>query len=125
MNWEGFISLLGYNDRWKKCRRLIHPWMQKTATEVFHHSQQHQARILLQRLSQMTADVCFSEELSNEFHGSVSDLIEHIWLKRVSLRMFAATLADSIYGYDVQSLDDTFVTQLRVSQPLSGTRLCS
>jgi cytochrome P450 len=75
MNWGGFITLLGYNDRWRKYRRLIHPWLQKTATEVFHPAQEHHARILLQRLSQLPAD-SDSEELSSEFYGSVSNLIQ-------------------------------------------------
>ncbi|CAE6366908.1 unnamed protein product [Rhizoctonia solani] len=64
--WPEFIGALGYNDRWKKNRRLIHPWLHKKASESFHGSQQEQASLLLQRLLRSGGNVD-SEWLYGEF----------------------------------------------------------
>ncbi|QRW02510.1 cytochrome P450 family protein [Ceratobasidium sp. AG-Ba] len=52
--WPGFITLLGYNDRWRKSRRLMHTYLHKKAAEDFHSAQQLQARLLLQRTAAAT-----------------------------------------------------------------------
>ncbi|CAE6495241.1 unnamed protein product [Rhizoctonia solani] len=64
--WPEFIGALPYNERWKKTRRLIHPWLHKKASESFHRSQQEQAKLLLRRLLRSTGDV-ESEWIYGEF----------------------------------------------------------
>ncbi|KAG8736382.1 hypothetical protein FRC10_009385 [Ceratobasidium sp. 414] len=91
VNWSKFISVLGYNERWKKSLRLMHPWLHKKAIENFYPSQQLQARLLLQRLEQVSSHLSTSEELEGELYQTV-----------------ATTLAHSIYGYRVQSSNDPF-----------------
>jgi hypothetical protein len=60
------MSILGYNDRWRKSRRLMHPWLNKQAAESFHDSQQLEARLLLQRLLQSANSLDHSEKLYSE-----------------------------------------------------------
>ncbi|QRV85542.1 cytochrome P450 family protein [Ceratobasidium sp. AG-Ba] len=96
MNWANFASLVGYNDRWKKSRRLMHPWFHKGAVEDFYQSQQNEARLLLQRLLKSADPVRNSEDLLDEFYIA-----------------FSSTLTTSIYGHKVQSLDDEFVTGIK------------
>ncbi|QRV73542.1 cytochrome P450 family protein [Ceratobasidium sp. AG-Ba] len=91
--WPGFITLLGYNDRWRKSRRLMHTYLHKKAAEDFHSAQQLQARLLLQRLLQKTNALITSEDLD--------------------LETAAATLVHSVYGYNLQSSDDPFVLGLK------------
>ncbi|KAJ1300066.1 hypothetical protein OPQ81_002548 [Rhizoctonia solani] len=91
--WPEFIGVLPYNDRWKKTRRLIHPWLHKKASESFHDSQQEQARRLLHRLLQLTENVD-SESLYGEFFLTL-----------------AGTLMRSIYGYKLENIDDPFLVE--------------
>ncbi|CUA72652.1 O-methylsterigmatocystin oxidoreductase [Rhizoctonia solani] len=91
--WPEFIGALPYNERWKKTRRLIHPWLHKKASESFHDSQQEQSRLLLQRLSRSCGNVD-SEWLYGEFFLTL-----------------ASTLMRSIYGYKLENMDDPFVTE--------------
>ncbi|CAE6385722.1 unnamed protein product [Rhizoctonia solani] len=106
--WPEFIGALRYNDRWKKTRRLIHPWLHKKASESFHNSQQEQARLLLQRLSRSCGKID-SEWLYGEFFFAL-----------------AGTLMHSIYGYKLESMQDPFVTEAhkavdRISQAAMPT----
>ncbi|CAE6466013.1 unnamed protein product [Rhizoctonia solani] len=81
------IDALGYGDRWRKCRRLIHPWLTKKACRSFHNSQKQDARLLLQRLA-------LFERTSSEI---------------IYTEVFAAlsgTLFQSIYGYRISGRDD-------------------
>ncbi|KAG8737854.1 hypothetical protein FRC10_007586 [Ceratobasidium sp. 414] len=96
LNLGKLVSLLGYNDRWKKSRRLLHPWINKKGTENFYPSLDLQARLLLQRLLPLSGDVITSGELESEFYRTLS-----------------ATLADSVYGYKLRSSDDSFVLSLK------------
>ncbi|KAG8795750.1 hypothetical protein FRC12_010191 [Ceratobasidium sp. 428] len=96
VNHGKLVTLLGYNDRWKKSRRLLHPWIDKKGTESFYPSLQLQARLLLQRLMHLSEKVIESEEMEAEFHRTLS-----------------ATLADSVYGYKLRSSDDPFVLGLK------------
>ncbi|KAG9079737.1 hypothetical protein FRC06_007521 [Ceratobasidium sp. 370] len=96
VNLGKLVTLLGYNDRWKKSRRLLHPWINKKGTESFYPSLELQARLLLQRLLKLSDRVIASAELESEFY-----------------RTLAATLSDSVYGYKLQSSDDPFVLSLK------------
>ncbi|KAJ1310605.1 hypothetical protein OPQ81_009136 [Rhizoctonia solani] len=82
-----FTSIARYDDYWRKSRRVIHPWLHKQAIESFNHSQQHQTRLLLQRL--LLWDEISSEILYHEAFTALS-----------------GTLLRSIYGYQIHSADD-------------------
>ncbi|KAB5588560.1 O-methylsterigmatocystin oxidoreductase [Ceratobasidium theobromae] len=94
--WPQLISLLGYNDRWRKNRRLIHPWLHKKASEAFHSSQQQEAHLLLHRLSRLPNSLDTSEKLYGEF-----------------FRTLANTLMRSIYGYTLESLEDPLLVEIQ------------
>lgn len=98
LDWSGFVSLLGYNDRWRKIRRLIHPWLHRKAAESFHESQQREARQLLLRLARSTSSLDNSEKLYDEFFLTTAIILMH-----------------SIYGYHLQSLNDPLMQKLQVS----------
>ncbi|CAE7206215.1 unnamed protein product, partial [Rhizoctonia solani] len=95
VNSSEFISLLGYNDRWRKSRRLMHPWLHKQASQAFHESQQREARLLLQRLLSSASQLDSSEVLFQEF-----------------FRTLSSTLMHSIYGYHLQDLDDPLLKEV-------------
>lgn len=98
LDWSGFFILLGYNERWRTSRRLIHPWLHKKAAESFHESQQEEAGRLLDRLLQYEGTLDCSEKLFSEF-----------------LMSFSMTLMRSIYGYHVQGIDDPLLKKIQAS----------
>ncbi|QRV88351.1 cytochrome P450 family protein [Ceratobasidium sp. AG-Ba] len=98
MNWGNLIISLGYNDRWRKSRRMIHPLLNKKAVEEFYPAQQLQARLLLQRLLSTSDTLTESDEVDAELY-----------------RTFAAILTDSIYGYKINSTDDQFLRDFRTA----------
>lgn len=111
MNWPEFISVLGYNERWRKNRRLIHPWLHKKAAESFHRSQEHEARLLLQRLIDSSSNLDDSEKIYGEFFRLVfttSGLVN----TEMDTRTLAGTLMRSIYGYQVKGVDDPLVIEV-------------
>ncbi|CAE6533311.1 unnamed protein product [Rhizoctonia solani] len=87
MDWRNYVALLPYGNRWKEHRRMMHTWLQKGAAHSFQSSQQRQARLLLVRLL-----------------NSNSPLDDQLY------RTIAATLLRSVYGYELERLDDHFVT---------------
>ncbi|CAE7137864.1 unnamed protein product [Rhizoctonia solani] len=86
----GLVSIAGYNDRWRNSRRVMHPWLHKQAIQSFDHSQQNEARMLLQRL--IRDNPASSEVLFHEVFMALS-----------------GTLLRSIYGYQISSKDDPFL----------------
>ncbi|CAE6451763.1 unnamed protein product [Rhizoctonia solani] len=86
MDWSNYVALLPYGSRWKEHRRMMHTWLQKGATRSFQTSQQRQARLLLIRLLDSNST------LDDQFY-----------------RTIAATLLRSVYGYELERLDDHFV----------------
>jgi cytochrome P450 len=70
MNWGDALTMLRYDDRWRKSRRLIHPWLHKKAAEDYHPAQELEARLLLKRLWQ-AAKENGSEYLDAEFYRPV------------------------------------------------------
>ncbi|QRV99130.1 cytochrome P450 family protein [Ceratobasidium sp. AG-Ba] len=96
MNWGNVISLIGYNDTWRKYRRMMHLWMNKQAIPAFHESQQSQARLLLQRLLMKCESSRSSEELNMELYTTIS-----------------STLLQSIYGYSPQGWNDPYVVEMQ------------
>ncbi|KAG9125245.1 hypothetical protein FRC07_008408 [Ceratobasidium sp. 392] len=96
MNWGNFVGLVGYNDLWRKYRRMMHIWLNKQAVTEFRPSQQYQARLLLQRLLLKSDRLNASKELDLELYMTIS-----------------STLLASIYGYKLQSLDDSFLLGMK------------
>ncbi|CEL55993.1 O-methylsterigmatocystin oxidoreductase OS=Aspergillus flavus GN=ordA PE=3 SV=2 [Rhizoctonia solani AG-1 IB] len=80
-------SALPYNDYWRKSRRLMHRWLHRQAVKSFHESQQHEARLLIQRL------------LSRRHYSS-----EFVYLEIFTA--LSCTLLRSVYGYQIRSRDD-------------------
>ncbi|KAF8596887.1 cytochrome P450 [Ceratobasidium sp. AG-I] len=98
MDWGGFGSLVGYNDRWRKYRRLMNPWLHKKAPDNFRPSQTEEARFFLQRLLDKHEEYDSSEDLANQVYRTV-----------------AATVLRSVYGYQLKDLDDPFVVEARTA----------
>lgn len=74
MDWGGFGSLVGYNDRWRKYRRLMNPWLHKKATDNFRPSQTTEARLFLQRLLEKLEEYDSSEDLANQVYRYVLNM---------------------------------------------------
>ncbi|KAG9079815.1 hypothetical protein FRC06_007437, partial [Ceratobasidium sp. 370] len=92
LNWRGIVSMLPYGERWRKSRRIMHQWLHKEASVAFQPSQQHQARLLLQRLLNKFERLDSSEELELEIY-----------------RTMAGTIMHSAYGWKVEDTSDMFV----------------
>ncbi|KAF8595140.1 cytochrome P450 [Ceratobasidium sp. AG-I] len=88
MDWSKYVALLPYGSRWKEHRRMMHTWLQKSATQSFRPSQEQQTRMLLVRL------LSSENELEDELY------------RRVTI---AATLLRSVYGYHLNTVNDLFV----------------
>ncbi|KAG8738177.1 hypothetical protein FRC10_007170 [Ceratobasidium sp. 414] len=86
MDWGKYVAILPYGDRWKEHRRMMHTWLQKNAVRSFQQSQEQQTRMLLVRL------LASSDHLQDELY-----------------RTIAATLLRSVYGYQLEALNDPFV----------------
>ncbi|KAG8788910.1 hypothetical protein FRC12_014072 [Ceratobasidium sp. 428] len=86
MDWGKYVAILPYGERWKEHRRMMHTWLQKNATRSFQHSQEQQTRMLLVRI------LTSCENLQDELY-----------------RTIAATLLRSVYGYNLETLNDPFV----------------
>ncbi|CAE7145628.1 unnamed protein product [Rhizoctonia solani] len=56
LNWGGNLPLLGYNDQWRHHRRMLNNWLNVRAVTQFHQLQEHQARLMLQRLVNAVGD---------------------------------------------------------------------
>ncbi|KAF8604532.1 cytochrome P450 [Ceratobasidium sp. AG-I] len=93
LDWGNFATMIGYNDRLRKYRRLMNPWLHKKAAVQFQPTQTHNARLFLQRLVDKPHDF---ESLKSEVY-----------------KAFASTILSSIYGYEVKSLEDPFLVDAR------------
>ncbi|KAG9079140.1 hypothetical protein FS749_008790 [Ceratobasidium sp. UAMH 11750] len=96
MDWGNLVSALGYGERWRKSRRIMHQWLHKQAAEAFHPSQQLQARILLRRLLNKANHLDLSKELELEAY-----------------RAMAGTIVHSVYGLKIDDSNETFILKLK------------
>ncbi|KAG9073794.1 hypothetical protein FRC06_011150, partial [Ceratobasidium sp. 370] len=96
MDWGNLVTSLSYGERWRKSRRMMHQWLHKQAAEEFHQSQQHQARLLLQRLLSKSDSLNTSEVLELEIYTTMAGTIMH-----------------SVYGLKVEDPSDTFMLKLK------------
>lgn len=92
LNLQNFVAFMDSNERWKKYRRMMHTRLNKQAVVEFQAPQQHQVRLLLQRLLNGSKHISSSSEVDGEFHMTI-----------------ASTLLDSVYGYQLESAQDPFV----------------
>ncbi|CAE6458350.1 unnamed protein product [Rhizoctonia solani] len=93
MDMQGFMVFLDNNELWRKHRRALASRLNKQSALDFRPSQETQARLLLQRLLSSFKTIESSNELLLEFYRTVS-----------------AIFLDSIYGYELKSVDDPFFT---------------
>ncbi|KAG8742021.1 hypothetical protein FRC10_002097 [Ceratobasidium sp. 414] len=96
MDWGNLVTSLSYGERWRKSRRMMHQWLHKQAAEEFHPSQQHQARLLLQRLLSKSDSLNTSEVLELEIYTTMAGTIMH-----------------SVYGLKVEDPNNTFMLKLK------------
>lgn len=106
MDWSKYVALLPYGNRWKEHRRMMHTWLQKNATRSFHASQQQQTRMLLARL--LTSTSPLNDELYRYawFFLHLGAIDASVYVR---VRTVAATLLRSVYGYELDRVDDPFV----------------
>ncbi|CAE6435078.1 unnamed protein product [Rhizoctonia solani] len=93
MDMQGFIIFLESNELWRKHRRALASRLNKQSAHEFQPAQEHQTRLLLQRLLRSCTKIESSEELLMEFYWTVSSIF-----------------LDSVYGYELKSPDDPFFT---------------
>ncbi|KAF8596400.1 cytochrome P450 [Ceratobasidium sp. AG-I] len=96
LDWENLGVVVGYNDRWRKYRRLMNPWLHKKASDNFRPWQTEEARRFLKRLLNKHEEYDSSEELENEVNWTAASII---------LR--------SAYGYQPRGLGDPFVVEAK------------
>ncbi|QRV73454.1 cytochrome P450 family protein [Ceratobasidium sp. AG-Ba] len=92
MDWGKYPAILPYGDRWKEHRRMMHAWLQKNSVRSYRPSQEKQTRMLLVRL--LTSSAHLQDEL---------------------YRTVAATLLRTVYGYQLEVLNDPFVVGARTA----------
>ncbi|QRV88293.1 cytochrome P450 family protein [Ceratobasidium sp. AG-Ba] len=92
MDWGKYPAILPYGDRWKEHRRMMHTWLQKNSVRSYQPSQEKQTRMLLARL--LTSSAHLQDEL---------------------YRTVAATLLRTVYGYQLEVLNDPFVVGARTA----------
>ncbi|KAG9104363.1 hypothetical protein FRC06_003169 [Ceratobasidium sp. 370] len=85
-------GLMNPSERWRKHRKIAHSRLNKQVVHVFHAQQQHQAKLLLQRISDTSHRVESSEQVEVEFD-----------------RTIASTVFDLVYGYPLKDVDDPFL----------------
>jgi hypothetical protein len=104
------MTLMNPNELWKKYRKVMHSWLNKQAVVSFKESQQRQARLLLQRLLDCSESLESSEIFDEQFNRYVlSNIAVKLPVSFVSNSTIAATLLGTLYGYNLESADDSFV----------------
>ncbi|CAE6446585.1 unnamed protein product [Rhizoctonia solani] len=91
MDLRDFVAFMDSNDSWKEQRRAISAQLNTRSVCNFRSSQDQQARRLLQRFLDVCGRLESSDELEQEFYRAVS-----------------AVFFDTVYGYELKSLDDPF-----------------
>ncbi|CAE6467170.1 unnamed protein product [Rhizoctonia solani] len=91
MNWPGLPSIVGYNDLWRHYRRMMNNWLNARAVTQFDELQERQARLLLQRLLNVTNHAQPFEYVRNEFFFTM-----------------ASSIFQLAYGYRLKDPQDQF-----------------
>ncbi|KAB5588603.1 Cytochrome P450 family protein [Ceratobasidium theobromae] len=97
LDWSRAPGILGYNDIWRHHRRMMHNWLNPRAVVQFHKMQEHQARLLLQRMLDISVSPSKPfESIKDEFFYTM-----------------AATMFRLAYGYTLQGRHDPFFKDIR------------
>ncbi|KAB5591583.1 Transcription elongation regulator 1 [Ceratobasidium theobromae] len=96
LNWSSASAFSSAGPAFREFRRIVNTWLNKNASTAFHDRQVFQTRQLLRRLLGFDGIIVSSESLEPELY-----------------RLTAASIIGAIYGYEVTSLDDPFVTGVR------------
>ncbi|KAJ1299779.1 hypothetical protein OPQ81_011995 [Rhizoctonia solani] len=97
-DWPNAVSLLPYNDIWRFHRRILNGILNIKAVAKFHSNQELQARLLLQRLLDLT-------DSSQPFQGAKAELFYTM----------AVSMFDMAFGYQLQGKDDPFLREAELA----------
>ncbi|KAH7329771.1 cytochrome P450 [Rhizoctonia solani] len=97
-DWPNAVSMLGYNDIWRFHRRVLNGILNVKAVTKFRSNQEHQARLLLQRLLNMT-------EHPQPFEG----------VKKELFYTMAISMFEVAFGYHLQGKEDPFVVEAELA----------
>ncbi|CAE6467135.1 unnamed protein product [Rhizoctonia solani] len=92
---KDFVAFMDTNDLWRKQRRIMGARLGKHAVTAFRASQELEVRKLLVRLLSAHKEPVSSEFLNEEFYRTTS-----------------AVFLDSVYGYELDSSEDPFFTNI-------------
>ncbi|CAE7116602.1 unnamed protein product [Rhizoctonia solani] len=94
LDWSDVVGLLPYNDIWRFHRRVMNGILNVKAVTKFHGQQELQARLLLQRLLDLTNH-------PQPFEG----------VKKELFYTMAASMFEIAYGYHLQGKDDHILVE--------------
>ncbi|CAE6519381.1 unnamed protein product [Rhizoctonia solani] len=93
-DWPNAVSMLPYNDIWRFHRRVLNGVLNVKAVARFHGQQELQARLLLQRLLDLTGHPRPFEGVKKEFFYTM-----------------AVSMFEMAYGYRLQGKDDPILVE--------------
>ncbi|CUA77865.1 Cytochrome P450 1A1 [Rhizoctonia solani] len=93
-DWPNAVSMLPYNDIWRFHRRVLNGVLNVKAVTRFHGQQELQARLLLQRLLDLTGHPRPFEGVKKEFFYTM-----------------AVSMFEMAYGYRLQGKDDPILVE--------------
>ncbi|CCO35967.1 O-methylsterigmatocystin oxidoreductase Short=OMST oxidoreductase [Rhizoctonia solani AG-1 IB] len=93
-DWPNAVSMLPYNDIWRFHRRVLNGLLNIKTVVKFHANQEHQARLLIQRLLDLT-------DHSKPFEGVKEELFYTM----------AVSMFEMAFGYQIQGKNDPFLRE--------------
>ncbi|CAE6401647.1 hypothetical protein ACGC1H_006526 [Rhizoctonia solani] len=96
INMKDFVAFMDTNELWRKQRRVMGARLGKHAITAFRASQELEVRRLLVRLLSVHREPVSSDLLNEEFYRTTS-----------------AVFLDSVYGYELESSQDPFFTNIQ------------
>ncbi|CEL54925.1 O-methylsterigmatocystin oxidoreductase OS=Aspergillus flavus GN=ordA PE=3 SV=2 [Rhizoctonia solani AG-1 IB] len=94
-NLSANLSMLGYNDTWRRHRRMLNKWLNVRAVIQFDSLLEHQAALLLKRLLVQTLHPKPFETIADEFFFATGSTM----LKLVPLVLLASGFAVNIFPF--------------------------
>ncbi|CAE6484738.1 unnamed protein product [Rhizoctonia solani] len=95
INMKDFVAFMDTNELWRKQRRVMGARLGRHAVTAFRGSQELEVRKLLARLLSAHREPVSSDLLNEEFYRTTS-----------------AVFLDSVYGYELESSQDPFFTNI-------------
>lgn len=96
--WPGNLSVIGYTDRWRQCRRVTNDTLNSRVVVQYHELLRNQTHSLLQRLL----------EISDE--EPVFDQVKEIIFFTIASSLFRLS-----YGYQLQGNEDPFFVEAKIT----------